>query len=162
MGFQSYYETEIDKELARAKELHPDYPKDLIYQLAIMLEEAGEAMRAGLQFMQEGGKIDEVEKELIQTSAMCIRCLEGLDETFNYACEQAEKEAPAENRLIDLEVGLWVEYRDGTSREPQVGRVKSWNDKFVFVVFHCNNLWDDFKDYTGQAVRLKDLDYHEQ
>ena len=31
------------------------------------------------------------------------------------------------------------------------------NDESVFVVYHCNNDWKNFKDYTGALTNLRDL-----
>lgn len=66
----------IEAELQRAKKAHPKWPTDKLHQVAIMNEESGEATRATLQYVYEGGDIKEIEIELIQTAAMCIRMLE--------------------------------------------------------------------------------------
>ncbi|WP_299122361.1 hypothetical protein [uncultured Tenacibaculum sp.] len=68
----------IKEELNKAEIMHPNWPKDILHQIAIVNEESGEATRAALQFEYEGGKIEEVEKELIQTAAMCIRMLKNI------------------------------------------------------------------------------------
>jgi hypothetical protein len=41
----------------------------------------------------------------------------------------------------------------------QPGIIKSIGDDktTVFVVFHCNKDWDDYKNYTGQSTRISDL-----
>lgn len=39
----------------------------------------------------------------------------------------------------------------------QLGRVKSMNDMFIFVVFHCEDNWDTFENYTGECCRKEDL-----
>ena len=39
----------------------------------------------------------------------------------------------------------------------KIGRIKSWNDRFIFVVFHCNDTWDDYEDYTGEGCNPSDL-----
>ena len=65
-------------ELKRAKQKHPDYPGDMFEQLAIMTEEAGEVAKAVLQYKREGGDLQDVKDELVQTAAMCIRMLENL------------------------------------------------------------------------------------
>lgn len=68
----------IDVELKRAEELHPNYPTDIFEQVAIMNEEAGEVTRAVLQYKREGGSIDSVKEELVQTAAMCMRMLNAI------------------------------------------------------------------------------------
>jgi len=45
-----------------------------------MNEEAGEAIRAALNHVYHDAPIEELEAELVQTAAMCIRCLESIEE----------------------------------------------------------------------------------
>ena len=66
---------EIIQELDSAIKKHPKFPCDLIHMVAIMNEEAGESIRAALNYIYEGGTLNELEVELKQTAAMCIRCL---------------------------------------------------------------------------------------
>ena len=66
---------EFQAELQKAEYKHPDFPDDLIHQLSVMVEEAGEAVQAANQYIYEGGEFENVKKELIQTGAMCLRCL---------------------------------------------------------------------------------------
>lgn len=73
-----YFPT-ILREKERAEQLHPDWPTDPVRGTAIMVEEAGEALRAALQFFDEGASIMALRTELIQTAAMCLRGLEHLD-----------------------------------------------------------------------------------
>jgi len=68
----------IDKELKKAELKHPDYPKDMFRQVAIMNEEAGEVTKAVLHYHYENGSLEDVKKELIQTAAMCMRMLNKL------------------------------------------------------------------------------------
>lgn len=70
---------QIKKELNRAKKKHPYFPTDIIHQVAIMSEEAGEAIRAALNHRYACDPLEEVRTELIQTAAMCIRCLENME-----------------------------------------------------------------------------------
>jgi len=58
--------------------------------------------------------------------------------------------------LNESDVGLWVEYCP-LKGEHEMGRILSWNDKYIFVVFKCGGDWDNFRDYTGEAVDPEDL-----
>ena len=66
-------------ELCRAEAKYPDWPTDLIHQVAIMQEESGEAIRAALNHVYHGEPIEDVRAELVQTAAMCLRCLKNLE-----------------------------------------------------------------------------------
>lgn len=65
-------------ELNKAKIKYPEWPDDIIHQVSIMNEESGESIRAALNHIYHNEDISELKKELIQTAAMCIRCLERL------------------------------------------------------------------------------------
>ena len=69
----------ILKECNRACEKHPQWPTDIIHQIAVMTEEAGESMKAALEYHYEGKPLNEVRKELIHTGAMVLRCLVNLE-----------------------------------------------------------------------------------
>lgn len=58
--------------------------------------------------------------------------------------------------MINLKIGEWVKYIPSAGLD-EIGRVKSWNDEYAFVVYSCDNNWDRFKDYTACATRLEDL-----
>lgn len=66
-------------ELKRARNKHPKFPKDIIHAVDVMMEEAGESVRAAQQFTYENISIDEVKKEITQTGAMCLRILECIE-----------------------------------------------------------------------------------
>jgi len=53
----------------------------------------------------------------------------------------------------DFEIGEYVVYGPTGER----GRVKSTNDTYVFVVFKCNDDWDNYQDYTGCACKPQEL-----
>ena len=69
-------------EVEFAETKHPDWPCDILHQIAIVNEEAGEATKAALHFEYESGSLEDVEKELIQTAAMCIRMLNNLESVY--------------------------------------------------------------------------------
>lgn len=65
----------IVKEYRRAKEKHQFWPADPIHAAAIVAEESGELIRAALQLGYEHGSKEDLQKEAIQTGAMCLRLL---------------------------------------------------------------------------------------
>jgi malate synthase len=75
---------EIEDELERAETIYPDYPFDLIHRVAIMIEEAGETMRAALNHEYHGDSLDLVREEAVQTAAMCIRLIDSIDNEPGY------------------------------------------------------------------------------
>lgn len=57
--------------------------------------------------------------------------------------------------LTSDDIGKWVAY---TGTYPyERGRIKSWNMETVFVVYNCNNDWDNFQNYTASGTSPKDL-----
>lgn len=65
----------VSEELMRARELHPTWPEDSIYQAAIVQEEAGELIRAALQHELDDEARQPMETEAVQTAAMALRFL---------------------------------------------------------------------------------------
>ena len=60
-------------------------------------------------------------------------------------------------KLQEKDRGRWVTYNDGF--ETENGRIKSWNEMFVFVVYKCESNWNRFQDYTGCATEPEDLEF---
>lgn len=66
-------------------------------------------------------------------------------------------------KMIDIDeldpsdIGRWVKYRGFAHSE--IGRIKSWNDRFIFVVYHCNEDWSNYDYYTGAATDPRDLEF---
>ncbi len=59
--------------------------------------------------------------------------------------------------ITDGDIGKWVEYK--SHNETLRGRIKSFNDKFIFVVFQCDGNWGSYQNYTGCACRFEDIDF---
>ena len=59
--------------------------------------------------------------------------------------------------LTKEDIGKWVVYSDPFKKEK--GRIKSWNDKYIFVVYKCDSRWDRFQDFTGCATNPEDLNF---
>ena len=56
----------------------------------------------------------------------------------------------------DSDIGRWVAYVP--ERRPiEQGRIKGLGRDVVFVVYHCNDNWDNFENYTGCATNPSDL-----
>ncbi len=70
----------IFQELRKAEEKHPGWPDDVVHAVAIMVEEAGEAMQAALDVHYRGRGIEDLRIELAQTGAMAIRALIHLED----------------------------------------------------------------------------------
>ena len=62
------------------------------------------------------------------------------------------------NQLGPESIGKWVEYR-GAAGTVARGRIKSWNDRVVFVVYRCAGEWSQFKDFTAAATDPADLSF---
>ena len=71
---------DIYHEYCSACKIHPHWPEDPIHAVSIMNEEAGESIRAALNYVYEDGSLEDLKKELIQTAAMCIRALINIKE----------------------------------------------------------------------------------
>jgi len=69
-----------------------------------------------------------------------------------YVCEGGREKVIHIEELNKDDIGRWVIYQPPIKGKPEEGRIKDWNDRFVFVVYRCNNLWDRFQDYTAQAT----------
>jgi len=69
----------VEAELLKAKLKWPEYYKDVIHAVALVNEEAGEAIQAALDMTYDNGNIENVKTELIQTAAMCFRALSNID-----------------------------------------------------------------------------------
>ena len=61
--------------------------------------------------------------------------------------------------LIPTDRGRWVQYRDRFDSKLDLGRIKSWNEKFIFVVYRCAGNWDDFENYTGVSTDPSNLNF---
>lgn len=72
----------VDRELERARKKFPQWPgseskQDILLASSIVGEEAGELIKAAVQFYGENGEAKACFDEAIQTAAMCFRFLEG-------------------------------------------------------------------------------------
>ena len=66
------------------------------------------------------------------------------------------------SELSEKDKGRWVIWKDPNDIDSDtIGRIKSWNDKFVFVVYKCDNRWDRYEEYTGIATNPEELEFLE-
>lgn len=66
---------EVWKEYRRARNLHPEWPEDITYQVSFISEEAGEATKAANDFRLSGASKAKVREEVIHCLVTCIRYL---------------------------------------------------------------------------------------
>ena len=64
------------------------------------------------------------------------------------------------SELKSSDVGKWVNYYSFNGVEE--GKIKSWNDEFIFVVYKCDHNWGRFQDYTGCATKPEDLRFQDE
>ncbi len=60
-------------------------------------------------------------------------------------------------KLSKSDIGAWVVYK--SYQNEQKGRIKSFNEKWVFVVYSCDENWSNYKNYTAEATDPRDLIY---
>lgn len=58
--------------------------------------------------------------------------------------------------LRKKDIGRWVLYTPSHGAMEK-GKIKSWSEHFIFVVYHCDGNWDRFADYTAAGTSPKDL-----
>ncbi len=63
------------------------------------------------------------------------------------------------NELTDSDVGRWVKYQ-APHGAVEMGRIKSWNDKFVFVCYDPTGKYlDNWQNYTAAATKPSSLEF---
>ena len=60
--------------------------------------------------------------------------------------------------LTKQDTDRWVIYTSSHGSQEK-GRIKSWNNKFIFVVYKCDFQWDRFQDFTACATDPNDLEF---
>ena len=67
---------------------------------------------------------------------------------------------PTENLFKAPDKVTYIPFTDADKSLWQHGMVKSVNEdnpSMVFVVFHCNGDWENYKSYTGQSTNVARL-----
>ncbi len=60
-------------------------------------------------------------------------------------------------KLTEADIGREVKYKPKHITALEQGRIKFFNDTWVFVVYHCDNDWDNYWNYTAAPTDPKDL-----
>jgi len=63
-------------------------------------------------------------------------------------------------KLEESDKGRWVQftpYYGDTAKA--LGKIKSWNIKYIFVVFQCDGDWKNYTNYTAEAVDPSRLEF---
>lgn len=58
--------------------------------------------------------------------------------------------------MIDIKVGDKVHYSPQRGKKEN-GIAKLVYKRIVFVVYHCNDDWDNYGNYTSQSTEIDDL-----
>lgn len=61
--------------------------------------------------------------------------------------------------LTEEDKGKRVMYTGKFKGKWEEGVIKSWNDKYIFVVYACGSAWAKHKNFTGVATPPEDLVY---
>jgi hypothetical protein len=64
--------------------------------------------------------------------------------------------------LRQTDKGSWVKFSDGACGEDQLGRIKSWDGYNIFVVYHCDEDWENYANYTAEATHGSRLEFIEK
>ena len=62
------------------------------------------------------------------------------------------------DNLKSRDEGRGVFYKDFAGKRT-FGLIKSWNDKWIFVVYNCSDDWKNYENYTAAATDSKDLKF---
>ena len=95
---------EIIKELLRAEDKFDWWPTDMIHAAAIMNEEAGEAIKAAIDFEYGWDNIEKLKKETIQTGAMALRILVNLPNEKSIKRRKEAKELLIQKYKRDIKI----------------------------------------------------------
>ena len=121
----------IKSERERAISLHT-WPDKMSHQIAVIIEEGGEAVRAALNHVYEGGSIEEVVKEVTEVSATAYRLLENNGYSFPEIIKHVEREIYIQKKLDSTTDDLIEKV---LKIEKEVGRIL--NCSGIDVFFNC-------------------------
>lgn len=121
----------IKSERERAISLHT-WPEKMSHQIAVIIEESGEAVRAALNHVYEGGSIEEVRKEVTEVAATAYRLLENNGYSFNEIRKCVEREIYIQKKLDSTTDDLIEKV---LKIEKEVGRLL--NSSGIDVFFNC-------------------------
>jgi hypothetical protein len=58
--------------------------------------------------------------------------------------------------LTDADRGRFVIY-SVLPAHVERGRIKTWNDRFIYVVYRCDGRWDDYEQFTAAPTLPENL-----
>ena len=89
---KAFIEQLIIVELDRATRQHPEWPTDIIHAAAVIMEEAGELMKACLDLVYFGGSERSIRNEVVSVAAMAERFMLHFPESYPQITENLMKE----------------------------------------------------------------------
>ncbi len=101
--------------------------------------------------------------EVMGRLAAFLQCQNGRDfvqERMKDVCEKVDiRWGINTDDLIESDKGRWVEYAENPGVER--GRIKRWTENYIFVVYHCDDQWDKYDQYTAAATNPNALRFIE-
>jgi hypothetical protein len=61
-------------------------------------------------------------------------------------------------KLTESDKGRWVRYTPSAGPR-ECGRIKSWNEKWIFVVYNSDGNFDRYEEYTACATDSAQLEF---
>ena len=121
----------IKSERERAISLHT-WPDKMSHQIAVIIEESGEAVRAALNHVYANDSIEEVKKEVTQVAATAYRLLENNGYSFPEIRKHVERKIYIQKKLDSTTDDLIEKV---LKIEKEVGRIL--NCSGVDIYFDC-------------------------
>ena len=54
------------------------------------------------------------------------------------------------SKLTEKDIGKWVLFQPPYQKDKsELGKIKSWNNTYIYVIYRCNHDWNNFKNYTA-------------
>ncbi len=63
------------------------------------------------------------------------------------------------NKICQADISRYVKYYSKYGYGSEVGRIKGFNKAWIYVVYQCDDNWENYQDYTGIATSASYLSF---